>query len=53
MEYHVVTNTNLYLLIKSVQGHIDEGWVPQGGVSMSGDRGWHLQAMIREEDIDA
>jgi len=46
MEYTILQSSRLDYLIKMVNEHIANGWMPQGGVSSIQDF-YYLQAMIK------
>lgn len=57
MEYTVVYGQDVYDLEKSVQEHLEEGWMPQGGLVLVTSQGRYAtvvdatyQAMIRRPD---
>jgi len=51
MEYMVVKSSDKREFEKSVRAMIDDGWIPQGGVSMAGGSQRHsrryVQALIK------
>ena len=51
MEYEIVMGCSVHDLATSVNGYIEMGWVPQGGVSSWNDfiNGgvWYIQAIVR------
>lgn len=52
MKYRLLNNTRK-LLVRDVNEAIEQGWVPQGGVTMGGLIGGivsYAQAMVKEED---
>jgi hypothetical protein len=51
MEYQVVIDVTVHVLVKQVNSRIEQGWKPLGGVSVS-STGDFLQAMILEDKED-
>lgn len=51
MQYTVISESAIERLIKNVNQHISEGWIPQGGI-FEGNPGFHgrifYQAMIKQ-----
>jgi hypothetical protein len=46
MEYTILQSSRLDFLIKMVNEHIANGWIPQGGVTTTDDF-YYLQPMIK------
>ena len=45
MEYTVLLQASMKLLIDEVNEYIKQGWKPQGGICFEGN--WYCQAMTR------
>lgn len=58
MEYDIIYSSNIEKLISLVNECIQQGYIPQGGVSVNplggvcGDEAAYYQAMIKLEDKD-
>lgn len=48
MEYKIVTGRNIDNLTVIVNNQIEKGWIPQGGVLISGMM--YAQAMVKNND---
>lgn len=53
MKYEIVANSKPLALEKEVNARINDGWLPQGGLSISdGDRVTiYCQAMIKHDEV--
>jgi hypothetical protein len=51
IKYKIISENSIERLNESVQSKIDEGWLPQGGVTAAnGSNFIFAQAMVKEEN---
>lgn len=53
MKYRIAYHISLIDFEDIVNGMIEDGWKPIGGVSYKYDSGYYLQAMIKENKNDS